>query len=89
MTTNTAETVIMDIEAAITGLESVLPTVLGVVGAFYAPAKAIIPFLPFLQVAMTTLQQVDQVLNQGAQAAVTSVTTALQSVPSAPPQPAS
>lgn len=82
----------MDVEAAIQGAETVLPTLLGIVGAFYAPAKALIPFLPFLQVALNSVQEVEAVLAGDTAGAVAQVTNTLQSaVPTATPvaQPAS
>lgn len=81
--TSTADTILMDVEAAIQGLETVLPTVLGVVGVFSPAAKALVPFLPLLQVALTTVQQIQTVVDGNVAQAVQTVTSTLtQSVPS-------
>lgn len=77
-----ADTVLMDIEAAIQAAETVLPTILGVVGVFSAPVKALIPFLPLLQVALQAVQNVQAVVDGNTQAAVQNVTTTLQAQPS-------
>lgn len=78
--TSTVDTVLLDVESAIQAAETTLPTVLGIVGAFYAPAKALLPFLPFLQVALNTVQQVQATLDGNTAAAVQSVTTTLQGI---------
>lgn len=84
MSTNTNQ-IVMDIEAAIQAAESVLPTILGVVGVFSPGAKALIPFLPLLQVALTTVQQVATVIEGDVAAATTTVTNNLTSMSASTP----
>lgn len=47
-----------DIEGALEAAGGFLPQILGVVGAFYPPAKSLIAFLPLIQVALQGVQTV-------------------------------
>lgn len=86
--TNQTATVLMDIEQALEAMENSLPVLLPIVGTFYPPLKALVPFLPLLQIALTAVKQAEEALNVTTPAAVQHVTTVIQTAPSTPITPA-
>lgn len=83
--TNQTPIAINDVEQALQALETVLPMMLSIVGAFYPAANAVKPFLPLLQVALQGVQVVQQATNstpaEATQAVINTLTPGQSSAP--------
>jgi hypothetical protein len=85
-TVDTTQIVLTDIQNALMSIQTILPSLLNVIGIFYAPAAALAKFLPLIQVALQGVETV-------AKATGTDLNTATQTVqnhltPGAPNTPA-
>lgn len=66
-------TIFTDIDEALTAANTVLPTLIPIIGTFYPPAAALAPFLPLMSIVLQDVQLLQQQLGINTQQATATV----------------